>query len=460
MTTVKAVDDDSPTSRLREQRGWYWYDFANSAFPTTVMTVFLGPYLTEVAKSAAGGAAYVDVLGMDVRPEAYYPFVLGVSAILQIVLMLISGALADHTGRKRELLGFFAYLGAGATLCMWFISDGGYLLGGFLFMIGNACFAAAMVVYNSFLPEISTPDERDKVSSRGWGFGYLGGGTLLVINLALFTQADAIGIGEASAVRISLASAGLWWGAFTIIPMMRLRNRVPRAAEAQPHGAQAREPLGQALAGSFRQLGRTVAGLRHYPLTLFFLLAYLVYNDGVQTVISFSATYADQELGLSTNVQISAILLVQFAAFGGALLLGRLAARHGAKRVVLVSLVAWTAVVAVAYFLERGAAWQFYALGFAIAIVMGGTQSLSRSMYSLVIPAGREAEYFSLYEISDKGAAIFGSFVLGTAVQITGSQRAGIVSLVVFFVIGFVLLSLVNLPKAIRAAGNEVPERI
>ncbi|SDH59314.1 MFS transporter, UMF1 family [Sinosporangium album] len=453
--TIKAVEDGSSASRLREQRGWYWYDFANSAFPTTVMTVFLGPYLTDIAETAAAGAPYVDVLGFDVRPEAYYPFVLGVSAIFQILFMLIAGALADHTGRKRELLGFFAFLGAAATVCMWFISDGRYLLGGVLYLIGNVCFAAAMVVYNSFLPEISTSDERDKVSSRGWGFGYLGGGTLLVVNLALFTQADALGIGEGVAVRLALASAGLWWGAFTVIPMMRLRNRPPKAADAAPG-----EPAGRAFTGSLRQLARTAAGLRHYPLTLFFLLAYLVYNDGVQTVISFSATYADQTLGLSTNVQISAILLVQFAAFGGALLLGRLAARYGAKRVVLVSLVAWTGVVTVAYFLQQGSAWQFYALGFAIAVVMGGTQSLSRSMFSLVIPRGREAEYFSLYEISDKGATVIGSFVLATAVQVTGSQRAGIISLIVFFAVGFVLLWLVNLPKAIRAAGNEVPERI
>ncbi|MEV4188883.1 MFS transporter, partial [Streptosporangium canum] len=224
-----------------------------------------------------------------------------------------------------------------------------------------------------------------------------------------------------------------------------------------PSGA---ESAGQAVAGSFRQLGRTIVELRRYPLTLGFLVAYLIYNDGVQTVISFSATYADKELELGQSVQIGAILMVQFVAFGGALLLGRLAASYGAKRVVMSALVGWTAVVGVAYFLPKGSAPAFFALGFAIAIVMGGTQALSRSLFSHVIPAGKEAEYYSLYEISDKGSTFLGSFTLALALQLTDSYRLGIISLVIFFVVGFVLLAAVNLPKAIRAAGNEVPDRV
>ncbi|GAA2774817.1 MFS transporter [Nonomuraea dietziae] len=200
--------------------------------------------------------------------------------------------------------------------------------------------------------------------------------------------------------------------------------------------------------------------LRRYPLTLAFLVAYLLYNDGVQTVISFSATFADKELELSQTVQIGAILMVQFVAFGGALLLSRMARTFGAKRVVLAALVAWTGVVCVAYFLPKGSATAFFALGFAIAIVMGGTQALSRSLFSHVIPRGKEAEYYSLYEISDKGSTFLGSFTLGMALQLTDSYRLGIISLIVFFVLGGALLAAVNLPKAIRAAGNEVPERL
>ncbi|KAB8180096.1 MULTISPECIES: MFS transporter [Microbispora] len=449
MTAPQVVQEEIPGARRREQRGWYWYDWADSAFQTTVLTVFLGPYLTSVATTAAGGEdGFVSFLGLDLRPKAYFTALVTISVLLQIVIMPIAGALADHTGRKKQILGVFAYVGAAATLGFYLVSGGGYLLGGVLFLVANVTFGVARVVYDSFLPQISGAEERDAISSRGWGFGYLGGGLLLALNLVLYLSGA---VEEGLAVRVSLASAGLWWGAFTLIPMLRLRNRRVPVHEAT---------AARAAAGSIRQLGRTLADLRRYPRTLLFLAAYLIYNDGVQTVIGFSATYADQELGLSQTHQIGAILMVQFIAVGGALGLARIAARIGTKRTVLASLVVWTAVVGVAYFLQKGAAVQFYAIAFAIAIVMGGTQALSRSLYSLVIPPGREAEYFSLYQISDKGSAFLGSLVLTLALQLTDSYRTAIVSLIVFFVVGFVLLTVVNLPQAIREAGNEVPDHI
>jgi UMF1 family MFS transporter len=363
----------------------------------------------------------------------------------------IVGALADHTGRKRELLGGLAYLGALATMGLYFVSGDRYLLGGILFILANTAYGAAIVVYDSFLPQISTPDERDKISSRGWAIGYLGGGLLLALNLALYLNHEGFGLTEEMSVRISLMSAGLWWAIFTIIPLLRLRNRpVP------VHEGTALRSVG----GSFRQLGRTLSEMRRYPKTLLFLAAYLIYNDGVQTVIAHSAAYASEALKLNKTVQISAILMVQFVAFGGALLIGALAARIGAKRAVLGSLVLWTGVVIVAYFLQEGAAIQFYSMGFVLAIVLGGTQALSRSLYSHVIPPGKEAEYFSLFQISDKGSAFIGSLSVTLALQLTNSYRIAILSLILFFVIGFVLLAAVNLPKAIREAGNPVPERI
>src|SRR5690606_37761354 len=323
-----------------------------------------------------------------------------------------------------------------------------YLLGGVLFLVANVAFGAARVVYDAFLPQIAAPDDRDAVSSRGWGFGYLGGGLLLALNLALYLSGQ---VDEGLAVRISLSSAGLWWALFTILPMLRLRDRRPDGG--YPTAA-------QAIGGSLRQLGRTIAELRRFPRTLLFLAAYLVYNDGIQTIISFSATYAEHELGLGKSTQISAILMVQFVAFFGALALGWLAARLGTKRTVLASLVIWIAVVSSAYFLQAGAAIQFYVLAFFIALVLGGTQALSRSLYSLVIPKGKEAEYFSLYQISDKGSAFLGSLVLTLALQLTDSYRLAILSLIVFFALGFVLLLALNMPRAIREAGNEVPEHI
>lgn len=446
--------DLGPLNRAREQKSWYWYDWANSAFYSSVITVFLGPYLTDVAQRAAGPAGYVGFFGLDLRPTAYFSAVLTISVVLQVVIMPLAGALADHTGRKRDLLGVTALLGAGATMAFYLVSGDAYLFGGILFVVANTAYGASIVIYNSFLPQISTAEERDRVSSRGWAFGYLGGGLLLLLNLAVYLGRDKLGVETGLAVRVSLASAGLWWAGFTVIPLLRLRNRPPAA------GARSERTPGQIAAGTFRQLGRTIADLRRYPRSLLFLAAYLVYNDGVQTVIAFSATYADEELGLGKTDQIGAILMVQFVAFGGALLLGRLAQVAGTKRTVLISLVLWVAVVGVAYFLQRGAAVQFYAMAFAIAIVLGGTQALSRSLFSLVIPAGREAEYFSLFEVSDKGSAFLGSLTLTIALQLTNSYRSAIVSLVIFFVVGFVMLAMVNLPRAIRDVGNEVPDHI
>ncbi|MGW2156545.1 MFS transporter [Nonomuraea sp. NPDC001699] len=474
-TASPAELDDSPAARRREQRGWYFYDWANSAFYTTVISVFLGPYLIPVAKTAAcakdfpalasdtcvsqfdtlvlrhPGLGYVDVLGADIRPAAFFGLTLTVAVFLQIVFLPIVGALADHTGRKRELLGGFAYVGALAAMCLYFVEGDRYLLGGVLFVVANLAYGSSVVVYDSFLPQISTPEERDGVSSRGWAIGYLGGGLLLLLNLALFLQHDSLGLSEGMAVRVSMMSAGLWWATFTVIPLLRLRNRPVAAHETTTL---------RSVGGSFRQLGRTLAELRRYPLTLLFLVAYLVYNDGVQTVIGNSAAFASEALKLDKTVQITAILMVQFVAFFGALLLGWLARGFGTKRTVLASLVVWTAIVVVAMFVGEGQALQFYLMAFAIAIVLGGTQALSRSLFSQVIPKGREAEYFSLLQISDKGSAFIGSLTVTIALQVTNSYRIAIVSMIIFFVAGFVLLALTNLPKAIRAAGNEVPSRI
>jgi UMF1 family MFS transporter len=309
----------------------------------------------------------------------------------------------------------------------------------------------SVVAYNSFLPDIAGPDERDAVSSRGWGIGYLGGGLLLALNLVLYLLHGRFGLSQGMAVRISLASAGVWWAGFTLIPLRGLRDR---------HPGRTGESAAGAVRAGFAQLGVTLRDLRNRPVTLMFLLAFLVYNDGVQTVITLSATYATEELRLGQSVVIAAVLLVQFVAFGGALLLGRLADRYGTKRVVLGSLVAWTLVVLASYTLQRGSVVQFMALAAVIGAVMGGTQALSRSLFSHLVPRERTAEYFGFYEISDKGTSWLGPFVFALALQLTDSYRSAIVSLVVFFVAGFVLLIAVDLPRGIRAAGNPLPRRV
>lgn len=447
--TVRSPAPDEAAGRRREQRGWYFYDWACSVYSTSVLTVFLGPYLTSVAEAAADADGFVHPLGIPVRAGSFFAYCVSLSVILAVLVMPLAGAAADRTGRKKPLLAAAAYTGAGATAGMFFLDGERYLLGGGLLVVANAAQSVAMMLYNAYLPQIAAPEERDAVSSRGWAFGYAAGALVLVADLALYTQHDAFGVSEGAAVRICLASAGLWWGAFTLVPLRRLRDRRAGAGEGR-----------EAALPGFRQLAATLRDMRHHPLTLAFLLAYLVYNDGVQTVISQASVYGSRELGLGQGTLIAAVLLVQVLAVAGALALGRLAQRYGAKRTVLGSLVAWTLTLAAGWFLPAGAPGWFFVLAAGIGLVLGGTQALSRSLFSHMVPPGKEAEYFSAYEISDRGMSWLGPLLFGLTYQLTGSYRDAIVSLVAFFVLGFVLLARVPVRRAIGEAGNPVPVRI
>ncbi|MEO3780100.1 MFS transporter [Micromonospora sp. B11E3] len=456
-TVTPAVDTPPPASTARERRGWYLYDWANSAFQTTVITVFLGPFLTTVTELAAGcelGAdscdGYVHPLGIRVAAGSYYPYLISLSVFLTVFVLPVVGAIADRTTHKRRLLGAAAFTGAGATIGMAFVTGDRYLLGGVLFLVANISFGAAVVVYNSFLPQLGGPDDRDAISSRGWAIGYLGGGVLLALNLVAVSTLSEDGNPQRTLdlARWSIVSAGVWWAAFTLLPLRWLRDRP--TAEALRGG-------GNVLTDGFRQLGRTVREMKAYPLTLFFLLAFLVYNDGIQTVITLASQYGTEELRLEQGTLIVTILLVQFLAFGGALALGALARRIGAWKTVLLSLVLWTGVIVAAFRLPAEAPLPFMVLGGAIGLVLGGSQALSRSLFSQLIPAGKEGEYYGFYEISDKGTSWLGPLAFGLVFQLTSSYRVGLVSLLIFFVLGFALLAAVPIRRAIVAAGNTPP---
>jgi len=443
VTTVEA--SAQPGSTRAERVAWYSYDWAISGFRATVVTVFLGPYLGSIASDAADSRGLVHPFGIPVAAGSLFAYTVSASVLLTVLVLPLVGAIADRTYHKKQLLGLFAYLGAGATVGLVFLTGTRYLLGALLFLVANICYGAAHVVFNSFLPQLAGPDDRDRVSSFGWAVGYIGGGLLLMANLAaLQVLGDAH---KAEVARWSIVSAGVWWAAFTALPMVRLRNRPP--LEGGHHG-----PV---LTDGFRQLGRTLAGLRAYPLTLFFLAAYLCYNDGIQTVITLASVYADKELHLVQAVQVETILLVQFVAFAGAWGLGRIARRTGAKRAVLGSLAVWTVALGLAYFLPAGRPTLFLLLGCLIGIVLGGSQALSRSLFSQLIPAGKEAEYFGLYEISSDGTSWLGPLLFGVIYQVTHTYRASIISMLVFFVVGFVLLLGVPVRRAIVAAGNTPP---
>jgi UMF1 family MFS transporter len=437
----------------RERFGWYSYDWANSVFYTSVVTVFLAPYLTSIAKDAADASGRIHPLGISIPPGSFFGYVLSLSTVLQVLVLPLTGAIADRSGHKRQLLAGFAFLGSLATLAMFLVSGERYLTGAVLFLIANLSYGASIVIYYSWLPDLAGPDERDAVSSRGWAYGYLGGATLLALNLALFTLHDSLGLTQGQAVRICLASAGVWWAGFTVVTISLLRNRRPQHVVAGAGGA-------GLVRASFGQLWSTLRDLRRYPLTLWFLAAYLLFNDGVQTIIGVSAQYGAEELDLAQTTLVSAILLVQVVAFAGAMALGRIAQRIGALRTVLWSLLVWIGVLIAAYFVQSGAAVQFYLLASVIGFVLGGTQALSRSLFSQLIPAGREAEYFGFYEISDRGTSWLGPFLFALTFQLTASYRYAIFSLLFFFIAGGLLLLRLPMRRAIEQAGNVPPERL
>jgi MFS transporter, UMF1 family len=457
MSTPTGIANLEPLARRREQRAWYWYDWANSAYVTTVATVLFAPYLISVAEQAACGfvgdadrpcRADLSVLGLAVSPGSLVAYVVTIATIVSALVLPVVGAAADRSSRKLQVMAGFAWTGSAAAAGMFFVTGSNWELGAVLLFVANICLGSSLVVYDAILCEISTPDERDRVSSRGWALGYLGGGLLLAVNLAVVTMHDTFGMSTGMAVRVSLLSAAVWWAGFTLIPYRGIRNR-PALGVVPERGNLVRQ--------SFGQLFATLKDLRNYPVTLTFLLAYLFYNDGIQTVIVSASTYGEKQLGFETSVLIATILLVQFVAFGGALLFGKAAERHGSKRVILTGLVVWMLVVTAAYFLPEENIALFLVLAVGIGLVMGGTQALSRSFFSLLIPRGREAEYFSLYQAAERGTSWFGTLVFGLVHQWTDSYRPAIFALILFFVVGGVLLAKVDVHAGIREAGNTEP---
>jgi UMF1 family MFS transporter len=500
------------TNDKRETFGWAMYDWANSAFSTTVGTVFLGPYVASLARAAAttAGTPTASFLGIPIAPDSVLPFAISFSVVFQAGILPILGAIADYSHRRKQMLQIFALIGALTTIAMFFVQGSLWWLGAVLFIIANLSFGAAMVFYNAYLPDIASEDERDRVSSYGWAMGYLGGGLLLALNLAFYTFYKNFGIEENLAIRINLASAGVWWLGFSFITWARLKPR--HAARELPKGENLFSIAFKQLSVTMETPAKLVAVLLLSPFAIFvwapiiaptviylqtvlgwpdelallplfvplfgpiimlviflkrkartlpetskYLTSYLIYNDGIQTVIAVASTFAAAPLiqgglEMDTPSLISLILMIQFVAFFGALLWGKLAKWIGAKQAVIVSLVIWAGVVIYAYVGLKGDSrvTQFFILGIFIAIVMGGSQAISRSIFAQMVPKSKEAEFFSIYEISERGTSWLGPFLFAFVNQTQGNLRPAILSLIFFFVVGLALLPFVNVNKAIE----------
>jgi MFS transporter, UMF1 family len=455
VTSPGGIANLEPLARQRQQKAWNWYDWANSAYYTTVLSVMFAPYMITVAGRAAGCAdadetcsKTVSVLGLHLAAGSLPFYLTSFATIASAFLLPIVGAFVDRSGHKKWHMAGFAWAGSFFTGLLFFLQDDHWQVGAVAIVLGSVLGGCSLVSYYAILVDISTEEERDRVSSQGWAWGYLGGGLLLLVNLVMFLGHDALGLSQSLAVRLSLLSAALWWAGFTLIPVLRLRDHPPHHVVAEPGGL---------LARSFGQLFTTLREMRSYPMTLTFLLAFLFYNDGIQTVIGVASTYGSKQLGFGQSVLIATILLIQFVAYGGALLFGRLAARYGSYRSILWGTYAWMVIVVLAMFLPEKNVALFLTLGVAIAIVLGGTQALSRSFFSLLIPRGREGEYFALYNACERGTSWFGTFLFGLVFQLSGSYRPAIVALIVFFVLGAFFLLRLDPRRGIREAGNALP---
>lgn len=454
-----------PLNDRREIFGWLMYDWANSAFYTVVISVLLGPYLTALAQadvcerlgSAAGcenGTIFDLGFFGSVTATSLVPTALAISIFVQVFFLPILGAIADYTHLKKRLMAIFCYLGVTASSLLFFITGDSYIIGALLMMVANMSFAAANVFYNAFLVDLTTEDRRDRISSYGFAAGYLGGVIILILSLLLINSADNLGLGKGLAVRLSMLAASLWWGIFALLTFYFIKSR---GAVKQPD---AEKPL---IIVGFSEVWQTLKEIKNLRYTLTFLIAYLFYNDGIQTVILNSSIFLSQELftvaerNSNQSFLLGIFLVAQISALVGAIIFERLARIIGAKKTILVCLAIWCAIVLYAYgFLAN--TFHAWIMSVFIGLVLGSVQALSRSLYSQMIPRGRESSFFGLYEISEKGTSWMGNLVFGIVVASTGSYRQAILAIIVFFVTGSLILLFTDTTKAIHQAGNLTPE--
>ncbi len=435
MTTTAGTKNDR-----RTLFGWAMYDWANSAYATTVAGALLPAFFAEEVVPDGG----FEVFGRAVEGETLWAAVVGVGAFVLFLATPVLGAIADFTASKRRFLQVFAYGGALFTTTIFFVGSGDVLLTLGLFFVAHLGFVGANVFYDGFLPDLTTDGTIDHHSARGYAFGYVGGGLQLVLAAALVLFHETLGIGEATAARAGIAMAGLWWAAFTWFAMAR----VPETGAASPLPPGYGRGLTAYARVGFARTWATTRRLLGFRQLLLFVVAYMLYIDGVQTVIAMTSVYAKDTLLLKTESILVGFLIAQFVAFGGALLFGRLAARLGARDALLVSIAAWGAVAVAAYFLPEGDAAPFYVLAAVVGLVLGGVQALSRSLYGSMIPEEASAEFFGFFSVFGKFSAIWGPLIFVAVNEATGSARNSILSLIVFFVAGGWLLSRVDIAEA------------
>lgn len=433
----------------REIWGWSLYDFANSPFATTILAVIFNRYFAEALAGGEQGVAF-GAFGtvVHVPGVTFFTYTLAVAMLIVAVLAPLLGAIADSSGSKKKFLGFFCYLGVGATALLYFVHEGQYWRGAIFFIIAQIGFAAGNVFYNAFLPEISTPRNIGWISGLGFTLGYLGGAILLALNLAMLRYPQWIGFDAPFTPQDTFLSVAVWWGVLAIPTFMWLGER--RAPVPLQRGE-------TYLRVGIGRLRKTLRNVRQYRELSKFLVAFLIYNDGIQTTIVVAAIFVDDVLGMSEGAIVGLFLMIQATAFVGALLLGAVSDRIGNKRTVIITLFGWTAVAVWGRFIGFSGAPQteVWLLGVAVGMILGGSQSASRALQGNFTPDANSAEFFAFYGIAGKFSAVLGPIVYGSVYALIGI-RSAILSLGVFFVVGLVILRFVDEQEGIRQARSAV----
>jgi MFS transporter, UMF1 family len=413
-----------------ELRAWALYDWANSVFMTTVIQVFPIYFTSVVAAGLPPALA-----------SARFAWATTIAMTIVAVISPVLGAIADSAGIKKKMMAGSVVFGVTATAALYLVGRGDWKLGAALFILGNIGVTASFVFYESLLPHIASEGEIDRVSTGAYAIGYLGGGLLLVVNAIWIAHPAWFGIPDAeTAIRLSFLSAALWWAVFSI-PLFR---RVP-----EPPAAGAARGGQSVLAAAVGRLAGTLRDLRGYRQAFLLLLAFLLYNDGIQTIIRMGTAYGT-ELGISPGALIGAVIMIQFVGVPFAFLFGAVAGRFGVKRALFVPIAVYIVIAVFAYRMKTAA--DFFILAFLVATVMGGSQALSRSLFATMIPRQLSGEFFGFWGVFEKFAGVLGPFVFATMIATTGSSRPAILALVVFFVVGGVLLALVDVDEGRRRA--------
>ena len=408
---------------------WCMYDWANSAFATTIMAAVLPAYYSSVAGSTLGKTV----------ASSYWGYTNTVAMLIVALMAPMLGAMADHGRARKKYLAVFAGIGTTFTGLLVFVRTGDWVLASGLYVLGRIGYAGGNIFYDALLPHVAREDRIDQVSAYGYAVGYLGGGLLLMLNLAAIMRPDVFGIPNAAwASRLSFVSVAVWWALFSI-PLFRNVDEPP----TRPIPGESRNPV----RAGFQRLGETFREIRRFREAFKFLLAFWLYNDGIGTIIVMAVIFG-AEINIGSSTLIGAILLVQFIGFPFSILYGHLARRVGTRNAILFGLVVYTGIAIGGYFLRT--ALHFWILAFLVGTVQGGTQALSRSLFASMIPRFRSAEFFGFYDVSAKFSGILGPLLFGVVGQLVGSSRLSIVSLIVFFIAGGILLMSVNPEKGMR----------